>query len=72
MLCKPCPFCGSKAELRYSDMYYWVECTGCHAKSEEEGVEWFEQGSQTALEKSYKKWNRRLNPMLDCCCFGGE
>lgn len=41
---KPCPFCGSKADLKYADRYYWIECTVCHARSNDECTDDFDRG----------------------------
>ena len=67
-----CPHCGGEPELKFSDQYYWIECKECHAKSNEENVETFDRGHAETIKIVVSNWNRRINPMLDCCCFGGN
>ena len=54
-----CPFCGSKAELRYEGKNgIKIKCTGCLAKMSQKvihkSLEWLE-------EVMIKEWNTRIN-----------
>lgn len=53
---KPCPFCGGEAKLTDPDarIYFWVECSECHAKST---IHCGGHGASPA--ESIAAWNRR-------------
>lgn len=52
---KPCPFCGSKAELLDMGWPHKVYCTGCGANVT--GLQFGEDGDVQAI----MKWNRRAS-----------
>jgi Lar family restriction alleviation protein len=51
---KPCPFCGSQAELHRlggpGSTYAWVECSHCHA----------DMPFCLTFEQAAEMWNRRV------------
>ena len=54
---KPCPFCGSEAEmLNYSENEWLVRCPACDGM-----VERWRETEAEAIEQ----WNRRANDCLD-------
>lgn len=58
-LLKDCPFCGGKAEQKYSDGYVWIECTQCKAMTDSENSDYYETGLHKAIEIIVEKWNKR-------------
>jgi len=56
---KPCPFCGEEAEIKYSDRYYWIECEGCHARTNDFCIDDYERGMAETQKLTTKSWNKR-------------
>ena len=56
-----CPFCGGASELKFAERYFWVECKKCHARTNDECCDNYEQGMAAAIEKVVESWNKRAN-----------
>lgn len=56
-----CPFCDGASELKFAERYFWVECKECHARTNDECCDNYEQGMAAAIEKVVESWNKRAN-----------
>lgn len=50
----PCPFCGSKARIVFSQPFYYVRCTGCKIRT---------FGSIFIEQEAIDTWNHRTTPI---------
>lgn len=63
---KPCPFCGSKAELKHGtsaifDTYAYVQCKDCGAKT----YDMYMSTAYSCDDKVIELWNRRSEAKCD-------
>lgn len=63
---KPCPFCGSKAELKHGtssifSTYAYVECKNCGARSTDVYID----TAYSCDGKVIERWNRRSKNKCD-------
>lgn len=55
----PCPFCGSEAEVHITYDAEWIECKGCHLKTEAVIGDYYDEGFMDG-SIAIKRWNTRV------------
>lgn len=80
---KPCPFCGSEAELRFSEgesgkRYYWVPCKKCSCcqtifdTPQEAGAAWNARPIENELVEKIEKLEAEIKRLREALAFYAE